>query len=108
MTTNELKKGARVILTNGWFAEIYDNLKGGTRLAKVYGFATEIGSVYAHDIEFYRVDAERSILGALHVGSGNGPEYEVGPDESFSGTYSEVQHTEKQIKHRATVSALGF
>jgi hypothetical protein len=48
--TNELKKGTFVRLRNGWDAEIYDNMKGNTRLAKVYGFETEIGSVYSHDI----------------------------------------------------------
>lgn len=50
MLTNELKKGAIVRLQNGWEAEIYDNMKGNTRLAKVYGYETEIGSVYSWDI----------------------------------------------------------
>jgi nitrogen fixation protein len=48
--TNDLKKGDMCYLRNGWKAEIYDNKKGNTRLAKVYGFETEIGSVYSHDI----------------------------------------------------------
>jgi len=48
--TNELKKGDKVRLRNGWDAEIMDNMKGNTRLAKVFGFYTEIGSVYSHDI----------------------------------------------------------
>lgn len=50
MKTNELKKGARVSLRNGWFATIADNMKGNTRLAEVEGYYTEIGSVYSHDI----------------------------------------------------------
>jgi len=50
MKTNDLKKGARVQLRNGWFATIEDNLKGNTRLATVEGFYTEMGSVYSHDI----------------------------------------------------------
>jgi hypothetical protein len=48
--TNELKKGTFIRLANGWDAEIFDNMKGNTRLAKVYGDYTEIGSVYSHDI----------------------------------------------------------
>ena len=55
MKTNELKKGDRVRLRNGWEAEIMDNLKGTRRLAKVFGFETEIGSIYAHDIVEVRV-----------------------------------------------------
>ena len=54
MKTNELKKGTRILLRNGWEADIMDNLKGNTRLAKVYGYETEIGSVYAHDIVAYK------------------------------------------------------
>jgi len=50
MKTNELKKGARVRLRNGWYATIYDNAKGNTRMAQVEGYYTEIGSVYSHDI----------------------------------------------------------
>ena len=48
--TNDLKKGARVKLANGWFATIADNARGNTRMATVEGFVTETGSVYAHDI----------------------------------------------------------
>ena len=55
MTTNELKKGDRVRLRNGWEATIEDNRKGNIRLATVYGFCTETGSVYAHDIVAHRV-----------------------------------------------------
>lgn len=54
MKTNELKKDARVMLQNGWEADLVDNTKGNTRLAKVYGFETEIGSVYSHDIVAYK------------------------------------------------------
>ena len=48
--TNDLRKGDNVMLRNGWRADIMDNMKGNTRLAKVYGFETEVGSVYSHDI----------------------------------------------------------
>ena len=52
MKTNELKKGDKVLLKNGWYADIADNLKGNTRLCKVYGLYTEFGSVYAWDIQY--------------------------------------------------------
>lgn len=48
--TNDLKKGTRVQLTNGWYATIADNLRGNTRLATVEGYVTELGSIYSHDI----------------------------------------------------------
>tara|TARA_Y100000004_G_C8781048_1_gene354975 strand:+ start:208 stop:516 length:309 start_codon:yes stop_codon:yes gene_type:complete len=53
MKTNDLKKGMKVLLRNGWEARIEDNRKGNTRLATVYGFYTEMGSVYSHDIVSY-------------------------------------------------------
>jgi len=59
MKTNDLKRGARVILTNGWEADIMDNMKGNTRMARVYGFETEIGSVYSHDIEYVIIGGEK-------------------------------------------------
>ena len=50
MLTNELKKGDRVQLWNGWYATIEDNQRGNTRMATVEGLYTETGSVYAWDI----------------------------------------------------------
>ncbi len=50
MKTNELKRGDWVRLRNGWYAEVWDNKKGNTRVCDVYGFAHEAGSVYSHDI----------------------------------------------------------
>lgn len=50
MLANDLRKGAHVRLRNGWEADVADNAKGSTRMCKVYGFETEIGSVYTHDI----------------------------------------------------------
>lgn len=48
---SELTKGQRVKLANGWKATLLDNnWRGKTRLCKVYGFATESGSVYTADI----------------------------------------------------------
>lgn len=50
LKTNDLKKGTRVLLANGWYATLADNAKGNTRMATVEGYVTETGSVYAHDI----------------------------------------------------------
>ena len=48
--TNDLKKGMRVKLANGFYATLADNARGNTRMATVEGVVTETGSVYAHDI----------------------------------------------------------
>jgi hypothetical protein len=77
MKTNDLKKGARVKLRNGWEADIADNMKGNTRLAMVYGYAHEMGSVYSHDIV------------AVKVGEG----------------WEAIEHTPAQIKLRQTVAS---
>lgn len=50
--TNELKKGDMVLLHNGWRATIQDNKRGNIRTATVYGYYTETGSIYAHDIKY--------------------------------------------------------
>jgi len=55
MFANDIKKGARVHLRNGWAAEILDNKKGNTRMAKVFGDYTEIGSIYVKDILMARI-----------------------------------------------------
>jgi hypothetical protein len=56
IATNELKKGALVVLNNGWRARLMDNQKGNVRMAEVYGaehgYFDEIGSVYCHNIHF--------------------------------------------------------
>ena len=54
MKTNDLKKGARILLRNGWEADVWDNKKGNTRVCNVYGDFTEPGSIYAHDIVAYK------------------------------------------------------
>ena len=50
MHTNDIKKGMRVYLSQGWEGTMKDNRKGNTRMVEVEGIYTEIGSVYAHDI----------------------------------------------------------
>ena len=81
MLTNELKKGARVKLRNGWTATVMDNGRGNTRVCEVQGIYTEIGSVYAHDIVIYYPPTGSSVL---------------------------VEHTDKQLKLREQVAAFGF
>lgn len=56
--TNDLKKGTRVLLASGDGATLMDSKKGNTRLAEVNGIYTEIGSIYAHDIELAVIDGE--------------------------------------------------
>ena len=58
MKTNEIKKGMRVKLSASasmgemprWEGEMWDNMRGNTRVVNVEGFFTEAGSVYSHDI----------------------------------------------------------
>ena len=56
MKTNDIKKGMRILLANGWFGTMADNRKGNTRLAEVEGIYRELGSVYSHDIVEVEVD----------------------------------------------------
>lgn len=80
MTTNELKKGTRIKLRNGWLATLFDNAKGNTRIADVEGYERETGSVYSHDIMFAIVD----------------------------GKHVTVEHTPAQLKLKAQCDAMGF
>lgn len=79
MKTNELKKGDRILLENGWYATIADNMKGNTRMAKVEGDFTEMGSVYSHDIEYYIDEDELPV---------------------------EIEHTKSQLKLKGLVGAI--
>ena len=80
MKTNDLKKGSIVMLSNGWKAEIADNMKGNTRMATVYGDFTEMGSVYAHDMVKVLI-AEK---------------------------WHDIEHTPAQLKLRKQVESFGF
>ena len=51
MLQNEMKKGQYGVLQNGWKFRIEDNKKGNIRLATVWGFETEMGSIYTSDID---------------------------------------------------------
>lgn len=69
MNTNDLKKGIKVELRNGWFATIKDNRKGNTRLAEVDGVVREMGSVYSHDIVSYYSEEKDTWLPIDHTDS---------------------------------------
>ena len=62
MLQNDMKKGQMGVLKNGWRFRIEDNKKGNIRLATVYGFATEMGSIYTHDIASLEVDGKSEPL----------------------------------------------
>lgn len=80
MTTNDIRKGMRFKLANGWFATMKDNKRGNIRMAEVEGIHTEIGSVYAHDIIAVQKD----------------------------DVWHTVKLTDSQKKHAETVKALGL
>tara|TARA_R100000306_G_C4255796_1_gene82749 strand:- start:223 stop:468 length:246 start_codon:yes stop_codon:yes gene_type:complete len=81
MKTNDLKKGDRCQLRNGWFATMADNMKGNIRCATVEGYETETGSVYAHDIKLAIVEGGSPVV---------------------------IEHTPAQLKLQATVEGLGW
>ncbi len=87
MTTNEIKKGMKiksVQLGVPVTGIMLDNKKGNTRLVDVkgseVGMFDEMGSVYAHDITLVLVD----------------------------NCWVEVEHTEKQLKLKQSVSSFGW
>lgn len=53
MKTSEIKKGTKVQLANGWKAKTMGSARNTTTVCEVYGFETECGSVYTHDIVGY-------------------------------------------------------
>lgn len=61
MKANDLRKGDRVLLKNGWYATMADNKKGNIRLATVEGFETEMGSIYMHDVAWH-VHSETNVI----------------------------------------------
>jgi hypothetical protein len=55
---NEIKKGERVRMNNGWEGTMKDGRKGPTRDVEVEGIVTETGSVYVADIVAVKRDGE--------------------------------------------------
>lgn len=58
VSTDDLKKGTWVQLSNGWFAILMDNKKGKIRLAEVQGQYVEIGPIRSRDIAKAKVNGE--------------------------------------------------
>lgn len=56
--TDQLKKGTRIRLRNGWEAIVVGECNGNSLNAKVYGDFAETGSVYVHNIETAEVNGE--------------------------------------------------
>jgi len=86
MKTNDIKKGDRIRMRNGWEGTMADNQRGNIRVAEIEGHFTEIGSVYAHDIVAVR------------------PVSQGDPGTAWV----EVEHTDKQLKFKAQMTALRF
>jgi hypothetical protein len=82
MLINDVKKGMRVQLKNGWFGTMADNAKGNIRMVDVEGLYREIGSVYAHDIATVRPT----------------------PDSAFE----KVELSPAQAKRAQNIRAMGF
>lgn len=80
---DDVRKGVRVRLLNGWFATVLDNkVNSHTRLCEVEGIVTEMGSVYSVDI-----------VQAL---------------DKTVNEWKPVKHTEGQIKAAQKRMAAGF
>jgi hypothetical protein len=97
MLSNDLKKGDRVVLHNGWKATIEDNLKGNIRMATVEGFVAEIGSIYAWDIK-----------GKVETYDEPKPGVEYLVDFQSGNILDTIELTAKQSKAKAAVNAWGF
>jgi hypothetical protein len=67
MKTNDIKKGYRVKLDNGWMGTMMDNARGNTRMVEVEGFYTETGSVYAHDIKWAKAPSDNGFTKVEHT-----------------------------------------
>ena len=59
ITNHHLTKGLTIRLANGWQAELCDNAtRQSTRLCRVFGLVTEMGSVYTRDIKEVKVGGQ--------------------------------------------------
>jgi len=88
MKTNELKKGMRVQLRNGWYGTMADNARGNIRMVDVEGICREIGSVYSHDIVRAYIT--------------------TGDDNATCLAIVQLEHTPAQLKLRTTLARGGF
>jgi len=99
MKTNDLKRGQLIRLENGWFAILDDNRQGNTRMAIVDGFHRELGSVYSHDIAWWRYPDN------MRVADMPTGELMNIADGEFKGFYGRVEHTEAQKQLRKETKA---
>lgn len=84
-----IRKGARVRLANGWIATVMDNkVYAHTRMCLVEGICTEMGSVYATDIDI--------------VSSGKAE------SSAESPAWHKVLHTPAQLKAAERRKMFGF
>jgi hypothetical protein len=97
MLANDLRKGDRIVLTNGWMATIEDNRKGNIRMATVEGFVTEMGSIYIWDIR-----------GRVATDNDPKPNVQYLIDFDSGKMLDPIDLTPKQAKGKATVLAMGF
>ena len=81
MFTNDIKKGTRIQLLNGWYGTMEDNKRGLIRMATIEGIYTEMGSIYAYDI--YQAQNE-------------------------DGHWVKVEHTPVQLKKKEDIQSMGF
>lgn len=54
----QLKKGMRVRLQNGWEADVTKKCDGNTLVATVFGDSTETGSIYVQDVAAAMIDGK--------------------------------------------------
>ncbi len=81
MFTNDIKKGTRIQLLNGWYGTMEDNKRGLIRMATIEGVYTEMGSIYAYDI------------------------YQA---QNAGGHWIKVEHTPDQLKKKKNIQSMGF
>ena len=87
MKTNDIKKGTRIRLRNGWYGTMMDNMRGNTRVVDVEGYERETGSVYSHDILQALIPIEGSAL---------------------MGDVVNLEHTPAQLRLRKQMEAMGM
>ena len=81
MFTNDIKKGTRIQLNNGWYGTMEDNMRGITRMATIEGIYTEMGSIYVYDI--YRA-------------------------HNKDGDWEFIELTPAQLKKKKNIQSMGF
>ena len=116
MKTNELKKGDWIILRGlNWRGEMWDNMRGNTRVVDVYGWEHEAGSVYSHDILYKIVPLEGKTLPLASLKDATiRTEELLDQYRGMAGSSSTdecafalqpIEHTDKQLKLKGVMDA---